>query len=304
MGSPTTHAEADGIRMLRPAAEGRVRIPGGTFTMGSSPQAMAQAFKLCEKDVRARCRGRLDPGRGAEPEGLCELDVDRRCHDDEVTARVFAEGPAHVVTVPTFELDRTEVTVGNYARCVAAAACAPIALAPDDFRFIGPELPVTHVRWQDADAFCRWAGGRLPSEAEWEYAARGAEGREFPWGNLYNPHLANHGALGETASVEAAHTRDRTDVTDGFAYLAPVGSFPDGATPFGLLDMAGNAAEWVADVFETDADRRPAGYLPDAGPTANGNLHVVRGGSFADPALWLRATARDKTMLPRPAWIG
>jgi formylglycine-generating enzyme required for sulfatase activity len=262
--------------------------------MGSSPQAIGDAFKLCEKDAWARCRGGFDPGRGAEPEGLCELDVDRRCHGDDVAARVFAEGPAHPVAVATFDLDRTEVTVANYARCVGAGACAPSDVSPDDLRFVGPELPVTHVRWQDAEAFCRWAGGRLPSEAEWEYAARGAEGREFPWGNLYNPHLANHGAWGE----------DRTDVTDGFAYLAPVGSFADGATPLGVLDMAGNVAEWVADVFDTDADGRAMGYVPDGGVRPNGSVHVVRGGSFVDPAVWLRGAARDKTTLLRPAWIG
>jgi formylglycine-generating enzyme required for sulfatase activity len=244
--------------------------------MGSTLDQLKVALALCQREVLAV-----------------------QCRDPDLAAMLRAEGAAHPVTVSSFDLDRTEVTVGDYARCASAGVCAPADLSPDDPRFSRPDLPVTHVRWDDAVAYCAWAGSRLPSEAEWEYAARGVDGREFPWGNVYNGQLANHGAWAP----------DRSDGSDGYVGLAPVGSFPDGATPLGLLDMAGNAAEWVADVLAFDARGRPKGYddaaVTNPKPqTSGGAFHVLRGGSYQDGAMWLRSAGRDATALPRPPWVG
>ncbi len=275
LGSASTRGPADGVLALRTTTSGRVRIPGGTFVMGATPAQMAHAIQLCEREVLATV-----------------------CHAERFIATVRAEGNAHPVTLATFAIDRTEVTVAEYARCVSAGACAPAELG-GDARFARPDFPVTHVRWSDAQDYCRWTGGRLPTEAEWEYVARGPEGREFPWGNAYNPHLANHGSWAD----------DRTDGTDGYLGLAPVGSFPDGATPLGVLDMAGNAAEWVADVLELDKFGDPVGYPDDAvvnppAKTAGGGPHVVRGGSYLEGAAWVRAASRLPLQLARASTVG
>ena len=276
-------------RLARTPATRMVTVPASTFVMGSTPGEMAIGVAMCRREVRqADC--------------------------DQVAPFFRSEGVAHEVYVDAFALDRREVTVAEYRRCLAAGACAAPGFAPRDPRFDRAELPVTQVRWSDAAAFCGWRGARLPTEAEWELAAKGAAGaggaalsaapaarrspggRLFPWGNTYNPRLVNHGSF----------SRDEEDASDGFAGLAPVGSFPDGATPAGIEDLAGNAAEWVADLY--DVDDQGFGYAPGSavnprGPSS-GVFHVVRGGSYTDGAAWMRTTARTTTTVARSAQIG
>ncbi len=275
--APREEARAHGVVQLRTPRAGRARVIGATFRMGSTELEGQGAVNMCEREV-----------------------LRTFCGEAVLQNGFRAEGHAHAVTLSDFDLDRTEVTVAAYARCVSAGVCAAPAFPPGDFRYDRPTLPVSHVSWQDAVGYCAWADGRLPTEAEWELAARGPEGRQFPWGNAYNAHLCNHGALAQ----------DETDASDGFVSLAPVGSFPDGATRAGIYDLAGNVAEWVWDLFDTDDQN--FGYPETApgqplvnpkGPTT-GPGHVFRGGSFAEGAAWVRGAARGKMSASRAPTVG
>jgi formylglycine-generating enzyme len=271
----TTDDARAGIVVLRQAPQGRVRIPGGAFTMGATPMDMVRGIQLCEH----------------EPLGMLKLPIADANGTYRRSAHCFvqkfeAEGVAHTVTLSPFWIDRTEVRVSEYMRCVSSGACSLPGFSLGDARFANPDFPVVLVTWDDARDYCAFAKGRLPTEAEWELAARGAEGRIFPWGNVYNPHLANHGSI----------ALDPTDATDGFAGLAPVGSIPDGKTPLGLLDMAGNAAEWVADAVDPDvSDILPTPYdpSPQTNPVStSGSRRIVRGGSYLQGADAQRTTSR------------
>ena len=268
------HTSARGVVAVKPSIAGRVRILGAQFRMGSSPVDLVRAIILCKREV-----------------------FSNECERPEVAALFHAEWHAHSVTLSTYELDRVEVTVAAYARCAEAGPCAPAEYPRGDARFDRPDFPVTFVRWDDATTYCGWAGGRLPTEAEWEYAARGPQLRDFPWGSVYNPHLANHGAFAQ----------DETDATDGFVGLAPVGSFPDGATPLGILDMSGNASEWVSDFYDVEPDEGtgyPAKAQVNPKGAPNGMGHAIRGGSYAEGAAWMRGAARGTMLMPRSGSVG
>lgn len=240
-----------GVRWLLAPRAGRVLIAGAAFEMGSSPEQVLAAAADCRR----------------EPLG-------ERC-----TAEMFAnERPQQPVSVGPYFLDRTEVTVEQYRRCVRVGACATPSGLPADGRFDDPSYPVSRVKWSDARDYCSWTGARLPTEAEWELGARGAEGRRYPWGELYHSRAANHGRFGVI----------RTDPSDGYAELAPVGSLPAGRTPSGLLDMAGNVSEWVADNYAEGSTRASARA---SGPTKR-SRRVVRGGDYMSGAPWLRGAAR------------
>ncbi|HXU62677.1 MAG TPA: SUMF1/EgtB/PvdO family nonheme iron enzyme [Polyangia bacterium] len=171
------------------------------------------------------------------------------------------ERPARKVTLKPFAIDRTEVTRAAYAQCVEAAKCRAPAAAEGD-----ANLPITGVDWNDAQAYCKFAGGRLPTEAEWEKAARGTDGRDYPWGNEVDCSKANWGSFegeGPCAGKNPGHP-------------VAVGSYPSGASPYGALDLGGNVWEWVADKYDAEAGRR-----------------VVRGGSCCSFFVGPRASNRN-----------
>jgi formylglycine-generating enzyme required for sulfatase activity len=174
------------------------------------------------------------------------------------------EGPPHPVRLTRgFFLGKFEVTWGQFRRfCAATGRDAP----EQDFE--ASDLnPVHHVTRPDADAFCRWAGLRLPTEAEWEYAAGGARGYTYPWGK-HTLTWATEGGWKNLLNVRTAE--------DGFANTSPVGSFPDGASPFGALDMGGNVWEWVSDLYAI----YPAELQVDPQGPAKGEHGILRGGAY------------------------
>jgi formylglycine-generating enzyme required for sulfatase activity len=186
------------------------------------------------------------------------------------------ESPKHDVYVDRFELDRNEVTIAQYSKFLTQSRSAQ---APEGWEGVDPvkdgSLPVVGVDWNDAAAYCAWAGKRLPTEAEWEKAARGTDGRLYPWGDSPpTPERANYASR----AADAYH-----------GGLAGVGTHPTGRSLEGADDLAGNATEWVADwygdAFSTSDVRNPKG--PASGPGK-----VIRGGGFRDPAERVTATKR------------
>lgn len=167
------------------------------------------------------------------------------------------ERPAHRVTVKPFFIDRYEVTVEDYQKFITATGrAAPQGWPNGGFLPGAARRPVTGVTWDDAVTYAQWAGKRLPSEAEWEFAARGVDGRRYPWGNEWRPGYAN----ADTTSIN---------------HLADVGSHSAGASPFGALDLVGNAWEWTAN----DLTAYPGGQLPQL--DLAGDLKVIRGGAWS-----------------------
>ena len=166
------------------------------------------------------------------------------------------EKPQHLVTLDGFWIDRVEVNNAQYRLCVDGGVCDE-PKTWTDANVDGDEQPAL-VLWEAAQTYCGWVGGRLPTEAEWEKAARGTDGRTWPWGNEFQPDRAN-----------------LNGDDDGYEFTAPVGSFPTGASPYGLLDMAGNAAEWVADWYDAET----YAHSPAQNPTGpgGGDQKVIRG---------------------------
>lgn len=205
------------------------------------------------------------------------------------------EYPPHSVEIASFMMDKTEVTIRDYSRCVEAKTCRAPSVA-DRSEGTTDDHPIVGVSWYDAKKYCEWVGKRLPTEAEWEYAARAPHFGAFPWQAKFDVGLVNL----------------RGD-QDGYDRTAPVGSFPRGASGLGLLDMAGNVGEWTADWYETTYYGKVSGLIVNGddddgeekkpvtnlrkvtnptGPEASTGSRVVRGGSWSDNDYLARSTAR------------
>ena len=252
IGGSTGPAAGDGRLDAKGVAQ--VWVPPGTFVMGSDPASIAA--------VQAQ-----------SPPAF-------------VASELPSEEPPHSVTLTVgYWLDRREVTNARFAEFVADGGYTnqalwstsgwawlavhdktklPVTCSPND-----PELPRVCVTWFEADAYARWRGGRLPTEAEWEYAARGPEAKIYPWGNEFDPTLAN--VVGSTSAVV-------------------VGSFPAGASWVGAEDMAGNAMEWVADWLDIHYYATSPAVDP-TGPAA-GKIKVERGGWWGSNPFVARAAYR------------
>ena len=203
------------------------------------------------------------------------------------------EKTQHTVYLDAFWIDRTEVTNVQYRKCVEAGACREAGCWDDD-NYNAPDQPVVCVSWDEAQAYAAWVGGRLPTEAEWEKAARGTDGRIYPWGDEFDGSRLNY------CDRNCTHDWKDASADDGYAVTAPVGSYPAGASPYGTLDMAGNVFEWVADRHEEGYYARSPARNPQ-GPDS-GDYRVLRGGAFGDVERDVRCAAR-RWYLPSD-WYG
>jgi len=192
------------------------------------------------------------------------------------------EKPIHGVVLSPYSIDRTEVTVAQYRQCVEKRACTP----PEAGTFCNwaerdrDNHPINCVTWEQADQYCRAVGKRLPTETEWEFAARGRKGRKYSWASADEP--ANQLCWDGEGNKLGKGKREST---------CPVGAYPAGATPEGVQDMAGNVWEWVADWY----DSYPEALVIDQPVTDSGTARVVRGGSWIDrDPSWVRGTFRGR----------
>jgi len=202
-----------------------------------------------------------------------------------------AEKPERKVFLDGFCIDKYEVTNAQYKQCVDAGACSPPAHTSSPsrlFYYDNPEFddyPVIWVTWNDAQTYCKWRGKRLPTEAEWEKAARGTDGRLWPWGNS-DP----DGSKVNLCDVNCTYDWKESLLDDGYPDTSPVGSFEAGKSPYGVYNMGGNVREWVADWYAPDyyqnaPDRNPPG-------PSSGIGRALRGGSWRSNIPVARITYR------------
>ncbi len=245
----TTTRPADGMTMLF--------VPAGAFDMGSTDAEI--------KDAIALCREHYSP--------CNQWYYDR-------------EAPLHTVTLDAYWIDQTEITNAQFRRCVQDGACTkPVDCKKGEPTYPILEFsdhPVVCADWSQAQAYCEWAGARMPTEAEWEYASRGSTRSIFPWGDSFQGNRLNYC----DQNCDQSHADQRFD--DGFARTAPASAFPDGQSWCGALGMGGNVSEWTEDWFGSYS---PETSTNPAGPSS-GDQKMIKGCSWFYPPAYCRGSLR------------
>lgn len=197
------------------------------------------------------------------------------------------ERPVHTVSLSTYAIDQFEVTMELYDKFLQETGHAPPPLWDPEAVGAAGDRPAVGLMWGDAAAYCKWAGERLPTEAEWEKAARGTDGRRFPWGHMQPfVDIANY-----NRGVWVSYPITLVPVKSGVKGMSiRHGLKTGGKSPYGLYHMAGNAAEWVADWYDREYYRNSPKTNPK-GPES-GEKHVIRGGSWSDAPVGIRTTTR------------
>lgn len=217
-------------------AEDWLFILGGNFTMGSSDADLAATISECNETE------------GKKTGQSCQVD--------------WFKEPLRIATIGDFQITKYEITNAQYRQCVFANQCKEAGRAITDNniafdpRYFSDDYPVVGINWNDANTFCQWVNSRLPTESEWEKAARGVDGRRYPWGNTY--------------------ISSNTNLGSGFP--SSIGTFPGGASPYGVMDMAGNVFEWTA--------------------SSENNKYILRGGSWSKDYFRGRTTDRGTKLDP------
>jgi formylglycine-generating enzyme required for sulfatase activity len=238
-------------------------VPAGEFVMGSSLEETEQNFSNCEMETNSRC---------------------------ERSWFVY-ETPQHLVTLDAYYMDVYEVTNARYAECVTAGVCLTpsqtSSFTRDEYYGLAEfdNYPVIHVSWTDGQTYCEWRDARLPTEAEWEKAARGISGSIYPWGNDPDGTKANF------CDLNCPLGWVNQNYNDYYPDTSPVGYYENGKSPYGIYDMAGNVWEWVIDWYDEAYYSNSPSFNP-VGP-GNGQYHSLRGGSWSNVYSFMHSSLRS-----------